>query len=270
MENNKPFVFGGISNDTEPSRLIQRKLKREQNKKLKKIIVTQKEIDNLIDGYYCKDRVKHTTYLCDNEYCNCLFKKNTNIERIELEINKSIILDFFTKHNIVIKSKVVKDILKSEWLTTKGRFGSMIENYIRQCKFVYDLDLIIDDIVRDKTATETYNCKNRVPDVHYCCTGGKLNKKDDDNKCRCYYSFYTQDQLDTEVLREFFITNKDILKLTNWDKTVVSFNWNILSDNQSEKLNQFLIKYLNIVIRQTQQKQQTQPVKIVKRKKITP
>jgi hypothetical protein len=248
MEENKPFKFGGISNiDPEYDRkLLQKKLRREKylEKKNKRYIeIVEREIDNVFDSYYCEDRVKHHTYLCVNEYCNCLYKTSTHIEEIELKINKKIILDHFTKHNIKIKSKYVKNILKSDWYTTNGRFGMMIYRFIQQCKYVYDLDLIIEDIVRDKSATDTYYCENRVPDSRYCCTGGKLNKKEDDNKCRCFYSFFSQRQLCIEFIREWFYNNKDELKLNDWEKTLVTFQWNFLSDNQIKHYNNLLLKF---------------------------
>jgi len=254
MEEKKPYVFGVPVNTGKP--------------KKKKITVTEKEIENQQDGYYCKDRVKHNHFLCDNKTCKCQFKKYS-VKNIELEINKSIIIKYFTDNKI--KNKYTDMLLNSEWKTDKlkNRFGKMIYDFLYQCKFVYDLDLIIEEKVIDKTATETYTCKERIPHNFFFCSGRYIIENDIEKKlCRCSFSYFTEDQLQKEVMRELFIKNKDKLKLTKWEKIIVTFNWNNLSDKQGEMYNRLILKYMNKL-----SKLNTPPTPLtrkVKRKKITP
>ena len=237
MTTNKPFVFGGISVNSEPTG----KLPRQKKQKKEKIIVIEKQIDSLREGYECKEREEGDRILCYNETCKCQYKEFL-LEDVKLELDKSTIQNYFTEHKI--KNKYTDNILKSEWESDrlKGRWGGIVYNFIYQCKFVYDLKLLINEIPKDKTATETYNCKDRVPDIKYCCNGGKLIKNDTDNKCHCYYSIFTQDQLNNEVMKEWIVRNKDKIKLSTWDKISLTFNWNELSDKQIKPYNRLLIK----------------------------
>jgi hypothetical protein len=113
MEKNKPFEFGKISQNTEPTgKQPQQKIKRELTRKQKnnKIIITEKQIDNITDGYYCKDRVEHNLILCSNETCNCQFKKY-RIEDVKLHINKSIIQEYYKKNNIKNKYHEYRSVI---------------------------------------------------------------------------------------------------------------------------------------------------------------
>jgi len=263
MNNNEPFVFGGISTDTEPTgKKPRQKIKKKIPKENIKII--EKEMENFIDGYYCKDRVEHKLYLCDNKACNCIYKKSF-IEYVKLQINQKIIKEFYIKNKIKT-NKYTNNLLKTEWVHTHGNFGYMIETFIRNTKFVYNLDLIIEDIKKDKTATETFYCKDRVPDTYFFCKGRKYTENGEEKKCRCYHSCYTLDQLEHEVMKEIIIKNQDNLKLNTWDRIALTYNWNKLTDNQIGVYNSLLLKY-QLYIQKTSTQQ---PTKKVIRKKITP
>ena len=258
MKNKEPFVFGGISSDTIPPNY-----KPKRKKVPKKNNVVEKVVDYiyLSEGMNCKERVKHDRYFCNNEECRCKFKKQL-IKDLKYDINKIIIQEYFTKNKI--KSEFTDNILKSHWTGGNSKWSGMIDNFIRNTKFIYDLDLLIEDLKRDKTATETYKCKNRVPDQLYFCKSGKYIEDGKEKKCKCYYSFFTPEQLTHEVMKEWIIKNKDKIKLTKWDRVALTYNWDKLSDKQIKVYNSLLIKcikYFPIPNLKT---------RVVKRTKITP
>ena len=271
------FKFGGISSDTEPTGQILQRIKREQNKKLRqlerrqKLLTVEKQVDTILEGYNCENRVQHKIYLCDNNICICQFKKYL-IEDVKLHINKLIIREYYNKNKL--NNKYTDSLFKLEWKSDKlkGSFTQQVYPFIRNCKFIYGLDLLIDDIKIDKSATDTYHCKDRVPHKFWFCKGRKYTDKiGNEIYCHCHYSNYTPDQLDHEVMKEWIINNKDVLKLNQWDRIALTYNWNNLTDNQIKVYNSLLLKCILYVTQK--QKTQTKVVKrtkLVKRKKITP
>ena len=264
MEQDKPFVFGNITSNTEPTGQILKKSNREKNRELnqqlkqEKLLTVEKEIDTILDGYYCKDRVEHPNVLCDKKYCKCKFKKES-LMYVKLQVNKKIIQDYYTKNNI--KDKFNEYLFKYPWRNTKSKFSGKVDHFIRNCKFIYDLDLLVDEIPKDKTATETYNCKDRVPHHFFFCSGRQYIEDGIEKTCRCDNYWYTEEQLKNEVMKEWIIKKKDEIKLSVWDKIALTFDWDNLSDKQVEIYNRLLLK---------SQKHYPQPTKKVKRKKITP
>ena len=236
---NKPFVFGGISANSDPTG----KKPRSKLKK-KKIIPIFVEMDSSIDAYNCKDRIVGSRFLCSNEKCICKYK-NILLEDIKLDINKSIILKNLSK---IVVSDYVFNLLRLEWKSSKlkGKFGIMVYDFIKQCKEAFDLDMLIDPKMPGKvnTAFEAYNCKDRKPHYFFFCRGCKLlNEYGKELTCHCHYCDYTEEQVNIEVLREWF--NKVLAKekLTMWERIILSFNWAGVKGKRADMVNNFIKKY---------------------------
>ena len=239
----KPFKFGNVSVNTP--------LPNEKERKPKKIKPVKKEIENASDAFYCKDRIKHHHFLCQNEKCICKYKKVIP-DDVVLEINKSIIQNYFSKREIDDYSSTM---LNLEWKTSKlkNRYTSRVYPFINQCKFVYGLDLIIKrkKIEKVNTATQARRCKDRIKSTNCSCKGCIIIENGEEKKYRCYYSYCTEDQLNREAMREWFLKKLDIKKLSHWDKIILITNWTSLSTKQEKMLFDFIKKYISKVNKQT-------------------
>jgi hypothetical protein len=235
MGKNKPFVFGIKSVNTP--------LPNEKKRKPKKIKPTEIQMDNASDAFYCKDRIKDKPFLCRNEKCVCKYKKY-NLDDIYLEINKSIIINYFSGKK---KDKYATTILNTEWKSSKlrNKFGHMVYEFIKQCKFVYGLDLIVKRKKLEKvnTATEAKNCKDRIPATNCYCKGCIINENGEEKKYRCLHSYNTENGIDREYVREWFVRKLKSINISKWDKIILTFNWSLLSTKQEVMVKKFMIKY---------------------------
>ena len=265
----KIFVFGGISPDTPKTGKQPRKPKQ------KKVEITNRYFNDPIDSVKCKQRVKHPIYLCNNDSCKCQYKEY-KIDDIYLLVNRFIISGHFFDY----QDKYLDYMFCREWKSDKlnNKYGEQVYHFIKQCKFVYDLDILVKRKKLEKvnTATEAVMCNDRIKGTKSFCIGCKINNE----KYQCYYSKLKTNQVNNEVLREFYIksVNKDII--SKWDKIVLTFNWGSLTKNQEKMVENFISFYKNIFPNTTSIKftstqpkkiiKNKQPIKRVKRKKITP
>ena len=242
MGNNTKFNFGNTSvNKPLPN-------EKEHKPKPKKIKLIEKEIHSYFEAYNCNDRIKDKSFICGNENCNCNFKKELLDDAI-LEINKTMIQEYFSENNI--NDKWGNNLLKLEWRTRtlRSSFGKNVYQFISQCKFVYDLDLIIKPKKREKinSATQAKNCKDRIPATDNFCQGCNIIKDNIQIAYHCIYSKYTDIQLKREALREYFIKKLKSNKIPKWDRITLTFNWALLTQKQEKMVQDFIFKYKNLM-----------------------
>jgi len=239
MGNDTKLKFGNISVNTP--------LPNEKKHKPKKIKLIKKNIYSYLEAYNCNDRIKDKSILCINKNCICKFK-NELIDDIILNINKTIIQEYFFDNNI--DDKWGNNLLKLEWKTDKlkSKYSQNVYHFIPQCKFVYDLDLMIKIKKREKinSAIQAMNCKDRIPATDYYCQGCKITKDNTEIEYHCRYSKLTDIQLKREALREYFIKQLKSIIL-KWDKIILTFNWASLTKKQEKLVIKFILKYKYLI-----------------------
>ena len=160
MDNVEPFVFGKVTGKG----ILGKKSK---PKKIKPVL---KQMDKAIDAFNCKDRKKTSYSFCINDRCICQYKKYS-LDDIYLEVNKIIIQDFFASRKIV--DKYITNLLRLDWKSNKlkNRLGGMVYSFIKQCKIVYELDLLVKRKKREKvnTALEAIKCVDRTQNTISFC-----------------------------------------------------------------------------------------------------
>jgi len=229
---NKPFDFGKVSTNTPRPK--------EKNKKAKPV---ERQMKNATDAFNCPDRTKTRYSFCINGNCVCQYQKYSN-EDIYLEINKSRIQDFFHDKKV---GEYAESMLKLEWNKAKlrGRLKKMVHDFIKQCRYVYGLDLLIRrrKVEKVNTATEAKNCHDRTKIPTSYCKGCKVTENGRERLYSCFYAAMSDDDVNREVMREFFMSELDPDIISEWDKITLTFNWYSLSPKQEKLVTKFISKY---------------------------
>ena len=260
MKIDKPFVFGKVTGNTG---LVG---KRSKPKKIKPV---QRKMDKAIDAFNCKDRIKTRYSFCINDKCVCKYR-NYSLDDIYLEVNKKIIQDFFAGRKKV--DTYISSLLKLEWKSNKlnNRLGKMVYDFIKQCKIVYELDLLVKRKKREKvnTASEAVKCLDRIPNTNFFCKGCKIIEDGVSKSYQCYYSCITEDGVNREVVREWFVKKLKSKYVPEWDKIILTFNWASLSARQEVFMKHFIFKYFSYLLTLNQQQPVQKPNKKVIRKPV--
>jgi len=237
VENNSKFKFGRISQHSTPTGKQPRKPRQ------RKTNIVVRNISNPIDSIRCKQRVKDLELLCKNEYCKCDYKES-KIDDLYLEINRLKIIEYINDDDHrKSRSEYLNYMLSREWKSDKlnNKYGELVYDFIKQCRYVYDLDLLIKRKKKEKvnTATEAVNCNDRKKSKTTFCKGCKINNE----KYLCFYSQLTVDGVNKEVLREYFISKVKKDLIPEWDKIILTFHWYSLTKKQETLVNHFISRH---------------------------
>ena len=216
--------------------------------------------NSFIEAYNCKNRITDNDKVCINTVCKCKYKL-FNLKNAILEYNQQTINISIHEKNIKI-SKYENTVLNFHWSYSnhKSRL-KMIIKLINNLHYIYDLDLIPiyneDDKVNN--ALEAYKCKKRKKSKILCCKCHDKNYRETVFDCYCQFSLLTHKELDIEASREAFKKLLKYRKLELWEKIVLTYNWNKISDKQIKSYNGFLIKYFKLIPRMESIKKNKKP-----------